>query len=141
MPDLGHGDFGTPAIRVRHEVGSGIVQLKYVGYEVVPGKSVLDGIPSTFSTDASLAQTLIIKLEDSISRIIVLLSYTIFPTHSAITRSMQIINNGTNKIVIEQAASFSVDLPNKPWDMMHLAGDWAREANVIRRRVYPGTQG
>ncbi len=104
------------------------------------GKPKLIGMPSTFSDDIS-ASTLIVKLEDELAKIQVHLSYTIFPLYSAIVRSSKIINNGNESIVIEQAASFSVDMPNRPWEMLNLAGDWAREANVVRRKVYPGTQG
>jgi alpha-galactosidase len=79
--------------------------------------------------------TLIVNLYDNYSDVSAALSYSIFPKYNAIARSFQIVNNGSCDIVIERAASFSVDLPNLDLQMLELQGDWAHEMNRVIRKV------
>jgi alpha-galactosidase len=143
FPDLGRGDFRSPAIRIRQNEGRGsaICHFRYSSHEVIAGKPQLEGLPCTFGQGPDV-QTLVIHLKDVHAKLTASLSYTIFPNHSAIVRSIRVANHGPRGVVIEEAASFSVDMPhNDEWEMMHLTGDWAREANIVRRKVHPGTQG
>ena len=39
-----------------------------------------------------------------------------------------------------RAMSLVVDLPDADWDLVHLAGAWARERHVVERRLAPGRQ-
>ena len=73
--------------------------------------------------------TLQVKMYDNFSDVAAMLSYSVFPKYNAIARSFQITNQGQNEIVIERAASFSVDLPNLDLNMIELQGDWAHERN------------
>jgi alpha-galactosidase len=142
FPDLGRGDFRSPAVRIRHDAGKGhaVVHFKYASHQVVGGKPPLEGLPCTFA-EVSDAGTLIVTLHDEVAKLSAHLYYTIIPAHSAIVRSVRIVNHGHASVTIDQAASLSIDLPNAEWEMLHLTGDWARESNVIRRKVHPGTQG
>jgi alpha-galactosidase len=67
----------------------------------------------------------------------------VFPENNAIARCFSITNQGIADIVIERAASFSVDVATEEWDwdMIYLCGDWAREGRRERRKVQFGTQG
>ena len=140
LPDSGRGDFRLPAIKIRKSNGNTIVALKYKSHEVVPGKPGLAGLPATFG-GAEDASTVVIKMQDDIAKISVKVSYSIFPGHNAIVRSMMIENGGQKEISVEHAASFSVDVPSGEWEMMQLSGDWAREARIVKRPVVLGTQG
>ncbi|CAD6579714.1 MAG: hypothetical protein TREMPRED_002553 [Tremellales sp. Tagirdzhanova-0007] len=143
LPDLGRGDMRNPAIRIRHGK-SAITRFTYVDYDIISGKPKLDGLPSTFSSEkAEEAKTLIIHLEDKIGTndIHVYLSYSVFASSPAIARSLRIVNKGSEPIVIERAASFSVDMPNDAWDMVHLTGTSNRETQFVRQKVYDGNQG
>lgn len=104
------------------------------------GKACLQGLPSTFGI-GSQAQTLIVHMLDTRSSVAADLSYTIFPEHDAIVRSVQITNNGASKVVVEKLASFSFDFPVAEYDMIGLRGEWGRECAKLRRRVDFGTQG
>lgn len=140
LPDSGRGDFRLPAIKIRKKGGNTVVRLEYAGHEVVPGKPGLDGLPATFG-EAGDVTTLIVEMTDPRAKIRVFSSYSIFTAYDAVVRSMKIVNEGTEEIVVEQAASFSVDMPSGEWEMMQLSGDWAREARIVKRPVVLGTQG
>jgi alpha-galactosidase len=116
------------------------LRLEYGSYEIIPGKPKLDGLPATFGEQADVS-TLIIHLTDPVASISVSVSYSIFPLYDAIARSMRIVNEGQEEVIVEQAASFSVDMPSGEWEMLQLSGDWAREARIVKRPVVLGTQG
>lgn len=140
FPDLGNGDFRQPAIRVRHGDGTTITSFKYSSYVIVQGKPSIDGLPSTHGGPSD-ATTLLVKLADEIAQLECTLSYTIFPAHNAVARSLWVRNASNKEVVIEVAASFSVDLPAADREMIGLSGDWGREGQLFRRPIYPGQQG
>jgi alpha-galactosidase len=140
LPDLGNGDFRQPAIRVRHGDGTTITSFKYASYEIVRGKAGIEGLPATHGGHSD-ATTLFIKLVDDIARLECTISYAIFPAHNAIVRSLSIHNMGVQEVVVEVAASFSIDLPAAERQMIGLSGDWGREGQLFRRQIYPGQQG
>lgn len=136
FPDLGRSDFRLPAIHIRHPATGGdtVSAFTYRSHRIVEGKPALPGLPATFG-EAGDVSTLIVNLYDNYSDISAALSYSIFPKYNAIARSFQLVNNGSNEIVIERAASFSADLPNLDLRMLELQGDWAHEANRVVRNV------
>lgn len=140
FPDLGRGDFRTPAVRILQSQGNAISYFQYQSHDVVEGKPSLAGLPSTFG-DSDDVSTLVIHLFDKYSEVSAHLSYSIFPKYDAIVRSVNITNEGNGTITIEKLASFSIDLPYQDLDMLELKGDWAREAMRVRRKVDYGTQG
>ncbi|KAG0153674.1 hypothetical protein PDIDSM_2328 [Penicillium digitatum] len=139
FPDQGRGDFRTPAIRIRQSEGYTVSEFQYVSHKIIPGKPALPGLPATTGTEED-ASTLVISLYDKYSDVAADLSYSIFPQHDAIVRSVNVTNRGGANITIESLASLSVDLPFEELDMISLRGDWAREAHRERKRVMCGTQ-
>lgn len=117
-----------------------MLRLEYVSYEIIPGKPRLPGLPATFGEESDVS-TLTIHLTDPVASISVYVSYSIFPAYDAIARSMRIVNEDKEEVVVEQAASFCVDMPSGEWEMLQLSGDWAREARIVKRPVVLGTQG
>lgn len=140
LPDLGRGDFRTPAVQIRQSEGHTISDFRYTSYEIVDGKPSLKGLPSTFGGDHEVS-TLIVHLYDSYSSVAADLSYSVFPRYDAIVRSVTITNQGRGNISVEKLASLSVDLPYGDYDMLELKGEWAREGMRVRRKVDFGTQG
>lgn len=140
FPDLGRGDFRTPAVRVRQSAGYAISELQYQSHEVVEGKPSLPGLPALFGGEQDVS-TLVVRLFDNYSAVAVDLTYSLFPAYDAIVRSVNITNLGEGNITVEKLASFSVDLPYTDLDMIELRGDWARENMRTRRKVEYGTQG
>ena len=71
----------------------------------------------------------------------VTLLYAIFDDCDVIARSAVITNEGSALLVLERADSLCLELPDDRYDLITLSGDWARERDVIRRRLNPGHQG
>jgi alpha-galactosidase len=142
FPDSGRSDFRLPAIHILHSsTGATVSALTYRSHRILSGdKPALPGLPATYG-NASAVTTLVVQLYDDYSDVSAALSYSIFPEYNAVARSFQIANNGTGEIVIERAASFSVDLPNWELQMLELQGDWAHEMNRVLRRVEYGETG
>lgn len=140
FPDLGRGDFRTPAVRVRQSAGYTVSDLQYQSYDSVAGKPQLPGLPGLFASDED-ASTLVVHMYDNYSSVAADLMYTVFPKYDAIVRSVNITNLGEGNITVEKLASFSVDFPYEELDMIELRGDWARENTRTRRKVEYGTQG
>ncbi|KAJ2969800.1 hypothetical protein NQ176_g8483 [Zarea fungicola] len=141
FPDLGRGDFRTPAFRVRTAAGGTVTALKYHSHDIRLGKTELEGLPSTIAGDSQDAATVIIHLLDAHSQIAADLTYTVFPEHDAIVRSVKLFNGGTENITVEKLTSMSVDLPHQDYDMIGLRGEWSREFSKSRRSVDYGSQG
>ncbi|CAK1356564.1 Alpha-galactosidase C [Cercospora beticola] len=140
FPDVGRSDVRLPAIHIRHADGNTVTAFAYQSHEVIEGKPALPGLPATFG-NASDVSTVKVTLYDNYSDVTAVLSYSVFPRYNAIARSFQIHNNGTEDIVIERAASFSVDLPNLDLNMVELQGDWSHEMNKVIRKVQYGETG
>ncbi|KAM0295033.1 hypothetical protein HYE67_007981 [Fusarium culmorum] len=140
FPDLGRGDFRTPAVHIKHAKGFTVCDFKYKSYTISKGKPALEKLPCTFGSDDDVS-TLVIHLCDEQSSVGADLSYSIFPNSDAIARNVRVINNSDDVIVVEKLASFSVDFPHDEYDMLHLRGEWTRECSRTRRKVEYGTQG
>lgn len=140
FPDLGRGDFRTPAVHIKHGNGSTVSDFKYKSREVLAGKPALPGLPSTFGRDDEV-ETLVLHLWDSYSSVEADLYYSVFPKRDAIVRSVRITNKGSETISVEKLASFSVDLPYDEYEMLQLQGEWSRECTRTRRKVDYGLQG
>lgn len=139
-PDLGRGDFRIPAFQIRQTAGHTVSDFQYKSHDIVTGKPALPGLPATFGGEDDVT-TLVVHLYDNYSAVAADLSYSVFPKHDAIVRSVSITNEGSGNITLDKLASLSVDLPFEELDMIELRGDWAREAQRVRRKVEYGTQG
>lgn len=140
FPDLGRGDFRSPAVRIRQSAGYTVSDLQYQSHQIVQGKPELPGLPGLFGSEQDVT-TLVVRLYDNYSSVAADLTYSVFPEYDTIVRSVNITNLGDQDITVEKLASFSVDLPYQDFDMIELRGDWARENMRTRRKVEYGTQG
>jgi alpha-galactosidase len=140
-PSRGTGDFRIPAIEVLQADGSRLVDPRYVGHRILPGKGELRGLPSTYVEEEAEAATLEIDLVDAPSALSLTLSYTIFRDVAAVARSVRIRNGGSSSLRLECAMSASLDLPDGDWELLSYDGAWARERVETRRGLAPGTQG
>ncbi|KAH7030585.1 Melibiase-domain-containing protein [Microdochium trichocladiopsis] len=142
FPELGRGDFRTPAVHIRHGEGHAASDFKFESHRVVQGKPSLQGLPSTFGSDDE-AQTLIVHMRDTANSTSAYLSYSIFAAHDAIVRSVRVVNEGEHPVTIEKLASLSFDLPTPAdgcYDLTGLHGEWARERQRTRHRIRTGVQ-
>ena len=137
-PVYGTGDYRNPALTVRQENGSEIVDFKYVSHEIYGGKKKLAGLPATYTESEEEAETLKIILKDNLTGAKLTLLYTIFSKGSAIARSAHICNEGEKVLHLQTMMSLNLDLPDKDYVWMQLSGAWSRERYVKNRILEQG---
>ena len=133
-PTMGTGDFRNSALIIRNHDESECCDLRYVSHEIRQGKYGLPGLPAVYAKDEE-AQSLEIILEDSASKVQVHLLYGVLEEEDIITRSVQIMNLGTGKIVVEKAASACLDFVNGEYDLVTFYGRHAMERNFQRTAI------
>ncbi len=139
-PSYGTGDFRHPAYQLQLENGSTITDLRYRSHRIFSGKPKLEGYPATYIEQDNEAETLEIELFDSLIGLTAILTYTVFSNFNAITRSVRLINEGTQQLKILKALSVSVDFPSCCYDLLHLQGAWGRERHIERQGLNHGSQ-
>ncbi|BDR52266.1 alpha-galactosidase [Bombiscardovia nodaiensis] len=138
-PEFGNGDYRRPAISIRQPNGSTLIDLQYDGYEIVAGKPALEGLPASYAQEGEAA-TLLIRLKDEPTGLIVTLSYSIFADSTVIARSASARNTGTDELAIERIMSLSIDMPDSDYDMTEFTGAWARERHPQTQHLHHGIQ-
>ncbi|MFD1954120.1 alpha-galactosidase [Paenibacillus thailandensis] len=139
-PGYGSSDFRSPAYEAALADGTTVAELLYHSHAIVPGKPALQGLPSVYVENEDEAQTLELTLKDAHSGLTVVLSYTVFEKHNAITRSARIVNGGSSPLRLNRALSMSLDMVHDRYSMLQLSGAWARERYVHTRKLVPGMQ-
>ena len=139
-PVYGTGDFRNPALTVRQENGSEIVDFKYVSHEIYGGKKKLAGLPATYTENEEEATSLDITLHDSVMDTDLVLTYSVYEDYPVVTRSARLVQKGNQKIRLENVMSAAVEFPDMDYEMIHLSGAWARERYVKTRKIEMGIQ-
>ncbi|WP_455662482.1 alpha-galactosidase [Pradoshia sp.] len=139
IPSYGKGDFRSPAISLRMPDGSHVTNFVYKNYEIKEGKPSLPDLPAAYANNKD-ASTLQIRLVEKRLKLELVLNYTVFHDLPVITRSVSLDNRGLDRIFIERLMSASVDFPEKDFEMVHLAGAWARECHIKTRQLQSGIQ-
>ncbi len=137
FPGNGFGDFREAAYRIRQSNGSRVSHFVFSDYQIQQGKPALAGLPQTHGADDGI-ETLILSLKDDVAGLELQLFYTIFEDAAVIVRSSKVINHGNQPVTIEQLASQALDFPNRPFDLIHLPGAWAKERQVTREPINRG---
>lgn len=137
-PGFGFGDFREPAHQIKLADGSRINDFRYKSHEIFNGKKQLEGLPATYVTNETSAMTVEILLVDNISKLQLILSYTIYEELSVVCRSASLINRGCEKVEINRLTSTAVDFPAKEMDVIHFPGTWGKERHMNRIPVSTG---
>jgi alpha-galactosidase len=140
-PARGNGDFRAPALVVKQADGSTVLDPVYAGHRIYAGKEPIPQLPATYVEDPAEADTIEISLRDAVSGTEITLYYTIFRDRPVVARSVRVRNSGKKPLELSSAMSASLDLPDADWDLLSLAGTWARERSVKLRHIEPGSQG
>ncbi len=138
-PSFGTSDFRSPAVETTDYNGDAVINLQVIHHKIFNGKKDLTGLPSTYGTDSDVT-SLEITLEDSLTQLQVVLSYSLFNNYNAITRHVQFLNNGSASITLEKVASMSIDFPEANYDLLHLYGGWGKERHIQRQNLLHGIQ-
>lgn len=137
-PTFGTSDLREGMLHIRHADGTHSLDLRYESYRVMEGKPELEGLPSA---RGEKAHTLILILKDAYSGLRVELAYTVYEDVDILARSMRVINDGKNGVVIEKALSACVDFEDAEYSLLTLSGAWAREREMHTRPLVMGEQG
>ena len=138
-PCFGLGDYRQGAVEILQENGSRAGRFAYKGYEIIPGKPSLPGLPATYTESDDEAETLLIMMEDEASGAEICLSYTLFADEGIIARSAKITNRGDSPLYVDRAMSLCLDLPDNKYDWIQFSGSWARERRPVTRTLETGT--
>lgn len=139
-PCFGIGDYRDPAFKILDENGMSACDLRYKNHKIYAGKPKLEGLPATFSTEDSPADTLEIVLEDKHAGLEVTLIYSAFEKLDVITRSAVVENVGKRPCNISRVLSACVDFDSDRYDFITLNGSWARERHIVRSQLHHGKQ-
>ena len=134
-PSFGLGDMRQGALTVRREDGTTSCDLRFVSAEIDTEKQPLPGLPSAYGNGE---QTLRLILKDELLGLKAVLRYSLFDDCDALTRSVELINEGSETLSVEKAMSLCLQLPTRPYDILTLSGSWAREREMHRRPMLPG---
>ncbi len=138
-PTGGIGDFRESCLNVRDENGCMGSELFFDSYAVKTGKPGLPGLPASFGKEDEVS-TLEITCRDSVLNLTVILSYSVFEKEDIITRSVKVVNDGSQHLKLEKVYSACLDLDNEDFEMLSLWGSWARERHIQRRKIGYGKQ-
>lgn len=136
---FGSGDFREPAFVFKLKNGSFINDFRYKSHTITYGKKLIEGLPQTNGTEEE-CETLEIVIEDTLAQLEIVLSYTTFKDYAVLVKSSRVINHSLDEMKIEKIMSMSLDMPNANYEMIHLYGTWAREAQLVREVIKPGVK-
>ena len=136
----GNTDYRQPAVEVLQNNGSRISDFKYQSFSIVPGKPKLSGLPATYTEDDGEAETLFITLKDSVTGLLLKLSYTIFAKGGVIARNAHLKNEGEESLHLTTAMSLCMDLPDYDYEWIQFSGAWSRERHEKVRKLEQGIQ-
>ena len=133
-PGCGLGDFRESCLRVEAGNGARACGLTYVGHRILGGKPALPGLPATYGGEEDCA-TLELTAQDEVLGLTVRLYYTAFEKLDVICRSVQIENNGRERVKLTAALSACLDMDNRDFDVLTLHGNWAYERMISREKL------
>ncbi len=139
-PTHGVGDYREAALRVRSAGGHRACLLSCVSHRIFQGKKKIPGLPASFGEQEECS-TLELVCRDEALGLLVVLSYSVFAKEDVITRHTELVNEGEASVFLEKAASMSLDMDDRGFEMLTLHGSWARERHKERCRLGHGFQG
>ena len=128
----GYGDFREHCLEIAAEGGKEALEFRYAGYELLPEKPDLQGLPGVFGEDGD---TLVIRLREQKLSLVVELVYSVFEKEDAIVKSVRIKNEGASACFLTRVLTSQVELPPGQYDLITLHGSWGREREPYRREI------
>lgn len=128
----GKGDIREPFVELTFEDGSRTCDFIFEGADIISGIFPMKSeLPSVICDEELLnsVQTLAISFKEKVKNIKLILNYTIFEKCDAIVRNATIINEGTEKIVVNRLMSQQLDFDSKGLVVTNFTGHWAKEMN------------
>lgn len=128
---VGRGDFRPSPLSLTFADGSDTNDFLYDHFEIRPDAAPMGDLPSAHGPGESL----ILCLKEAARPLRLLLYYTVFFESDVICRRAVLFNDGQEPVTLHRFMSFSLDLPHRAYQLLHLAGDWNREAEPYREVI------
>lgn len=129
---IGKGDVREPALELINSDGSRTSDFVYSDHSIWKGKKRDEDFPGSYGEDADVLKVTMKDKENGISLILV---YSVFEECDVITRSCELINEGSTDITIERIMSTMLDFDPGDYSFVTFNGAWAREMNKNVQKV------
>lgn len=148
FPTSGRSDFRTGAFEALCADGTITSELLYDSHKIYKGKTAIKGLPATYTTSESEADSLELNLKDPVTGVQVTLIYTVWNNRDVICRRAVVKNDSSKAdgiyknqpVSLRRVMSASVDFMTSRYKMLTLNGGHARERHAIWQKLTPGTQ-
>ncbi|MCR5118739.1 MAG: alpha-galactosidase [Lachnospiraceae bacterium] len=138
LATAGKGDMRETAIEAEYADGLRSLDFVYSDYEIVEGKTELEGLPSSYGGSED-CRSLKIKLKDRNGGLEVSLLYSVFEKENVITRSMNIHNASDSPVRLMKAMSAQLDLDPGEYVFHSFTGAWTREMKKTDTPINSGS--
>lgn len=139
-PTFGSGDMRYGAFELESEDGSRVVDFRYKEHQIFSGKKKLEQLPAVYTEKEKEAVTLEVTLWDEVIETRIILSYTIWESLPVLAKSVRYEHEGSSTVTLLNAMSGCLDLPDKEYEFVGLAGSWSRERHISKRTLEYGVQ-
>ena len=125
----GKGDYREPMLVAVTEKGIRTSDFIFDSYEITKGKEPLKTLPSSYDASPKNdgVECLTIVLREKYQKLRLKLNYYVFSASDVITRTASLLNEGENKVFIEQFMSAQLDMQGDEFIATTFNGAWARE--------------
>ncbi len=138
-PSYGLSDLRSPAYEVLNRFGNFNSKLTVKDIIIHQNETAhVCGMPSLYKGEAK-ADTLEVVLYDDVIDFEVRLFYTVFDEYNVIARHAVLTNKADEEVELSSAYSLNLDLPQGDYEMVHFAGAWLRERNIIKTPLQMGS--
>ncbi len=134
---IGRGDFRHSPVEIKMPDGSFVCDFVYHSHRIIPGFVPMESLPSSYGDDAE-CQTLEIMMKDLSNGVELTLYYTVYEKTNVITRRAVLTNQNEKPLTIRRIMSMMLDLPNRNFQFLTLAGGWIKETHLHERPLSPG---
>ena len=138
-PCFGLGDYRPCAIKIKGPLGDYNSDFEFVRFKTYKGKRKLKGLPSIRDNKEEF-ETLEVYLIDKVSKVELVLSYSISSSLPVITRSVKVINKNEEDIHVLNLYSACLDFKTSKYKMYYLSGRYGKERNIRCNKLLSGEQ-
>lgn len=140
-PTFGSSDMRRPALMVRQDNGSEVLDLRFQSAQWLDQVPTPAGLPALRPLPVAEASGLALTLADEAVGITVTLYIEADTAHDTFAQYVVIKNIGSASLHLTRALSWSWDFLSDQADLITFSGAWGREAQPVRRALAPGLQG
>ena len=130
------GDFRISSIEVVNTDGSYSFNGRVKSFDIRAGKYRFRTLPTSFALSEDNAETLEIVLEDKITKVQVILYYSVYEDLDIITRAVRVKNAGSGGIHLRKIMTLCLDFMNgSDLQLINLPGRYGQERQVERQTL------